>query len=115
MNIKLGSLVSGITQEACYHLSGVIQNGLLFIGNPHSEITIKRGEIDFGITLQSEFHLMNGSFMPNWYCEKGRIKYKFGSTIGCSLSGKISYKGAFAPNSPDNEVIYKELFSKFGI
>lgn len=115
MNIKLGTLVNGITKEACFHLSGIIQNGLLFVGNPYSEIVIKRNEIDFGITRRSEFYGINGMFMPQWYYENGHIKYKYGSNIGCSLTGKISYKGVFAPTEPDNREVFTEIYRKFGL
>lgn len=115
MNIKLGTFVTGVTKEACYHLSGIIQNGLLFVGNPYSEIVVKRNEIDFGITRQSEFYGINGMFMAYWYCENGHIKYKYGPTIGCSLSGKISYKGFCAPSEPDNKEIFTKIYKKLGI
>lgn len=93
MKIKLDSNVRGITQVACMHISGVIQNLMAQTGK--DELIIFPNKI---------------------VCRKGwlsSVNYNFGSNL-CCVNGVIDYVGFNQPIEPDNQMIYDELYSYCG-
>lgn len=114
IRIILDDSVKHISQKAAMALSGSIENGILFSGTDSNVITIFNDRIDFGPCYSQELQGFSGNFFPNFYIEYGRVVYRFGNNIKCSMFSKtLEYKGLFAPSEPDNSSLYSLIYPKY--
>lgn len=120
LNIKLDPSVKHLTKVACMALSGYISGGLLLTNNPAAKIIIYKDRIDFGQCLHSELQGYTGKLSPllpvspNFYKEYANIVYHYGANLKCSIWTKtLDYVGMFAPTTPDNYDIYKQLYPRY--
>ena len=114
INIILDSSVKHISRTACYHLSGIIENGIVLTGNPNPSIIIYKDKIDFGRCVNPELQGHAGRIMFNFYLGYGNVIYHFPEILECGFFNKtIEYKGILAPTSPDNQEIYDILYPRF--
>ncbi len=132
MNIRLDSSVRHLSKIAAYHLSGTLQNGVMFTGSKESVIYSDR--VEFGRCDPYHERMVQeikrnyvgfpgvpGNIASYYFYEKGffsgsgRVIYRFGHFFKYDEWTKsLDYDGGFAnPEEPDNKEIFAQLYPRF--
>lgn len=114
ITIKLDSSVKRISKVACYHLSGILENGIVLANNERPTIAISKNQISFGRCMNPELSGFTGNIMFRFFLEYGEIIYHFPDSLKYSfLTKSIDYDGAFAPDKPDNIQLFNLIYPRF--